>query len=90
MGCPLKEDCLTYFLPKETFTNVVYKILFPAFGTVLTAVFLYAWGEITDRSKMKSDIGAINNTQQEYLESVKQGQKQLSEKLDKLLAALPK
>jgi hypothetical protein len=62
MGESIKEECLSYFVTKETF-NGLLKYLLPIIGFFMAGAFAYGWNEIVDRSTMKSTVLEIKNKQ---------------------------
>ena len=69
MGESIKEECLGFFVTKDTFHGLL-KYLIPVLAFFMTGACAYAVNEINDRSKMKSNIGILQNKQEFMADTV--------------------
>lgn len=91
MGESIKEECLKYFITKETFYALL-KYLIPVLAFFMTGACAFAINELKDRSEIKGTISAIQRKQDFMGDTViaklsQQGQiyGRLETKLDSLL-----
>jgi len=69
MGESIKEECLKYFITKETF-HTLLKYMLPILAFFMTGACAYAVNEIKDRNVIKTDISILQNKQEFMTDTV--------------------
>jgi hypothetical protein len=91
VGESIKEECLKYFVTKETFYSLL-KYLIPIIAFFMTGACAFALNELKDRNTIKCDVSSLQR-RQEFMSDTVINQltrqaavyAQLNSKLDKLL-----